>query len=365
MVKKTPKAAPKESTTKDVPKDAEATITASKKKKFSKQKAKNVANKLKEVNKETNANGDATNCTISEAVKGTAKPVKKKWRGKKKKKDDADKVPVATNIPKASTEVSANWKRLSEMLPKSDRPKKKPRLQNSVSKTATEETPDADIWFDDVDPDLVRSASGLAAKKGPLAADQLADAETVLAPTGDNKEVTKYLAMDCEMVGVGAGGEKSVLARCSIVNYHGHVVYDKYVRPSELVTDFRTHVSGVSARHLRDAIDLKTCQEEVAELTKGRVVIGHALHNDWRALLLDHPRKLQRDTQTYTHFRTVAGTKKPALRVLAQKLLNITVQKGHHSSVEDARTALALYKKHRKEWEEALHPKKATKAKAT
>ena len=57
--------------------------------------------------------------------------------------------------------------------------------------------------------------------------------------------VTKCVAIDCEMVGVGLQGAESVLARVSLVNAHGHVLLDSYVRPKERVVDFRTHVSGV------------------------------------------------------------------------------------------------------------------------
>lgn len=57
--------------------------------------------------------------------------------------------------------------------------------------------------------------------------------------------LTRAVAMDCEMVGVGSGGEESILARVSIVNYFGKCVYDKYVKPTEKVTDYRTAVSGI------------------------------------------------------------------------------------------------------------------------
>jgi RNA exonuclease 4 len=56
----------------------------------------------------------------------------------------------------------------------------------------------------------------------------------------------KYIAIDCEMVGIGPGGYESALARVSIVNFHGHVVIDKFVKPKEQVTDYRTHVSGIT-----------------------------------------------------------------------------------------------------------------------
>ncbi len=61
-----------------------------------------------------------------------------------------------------------------------------------------------------------------------------------------SEKTGKYLAIDCEMVGVGDGGYRSILARVSIVNYHGHVIMDKYVLPTEKVTDYRTAVSGIT-----------------------------------------------------------------------------------------------------------------------
>lgn len=51
--------------------------------------------------------------------------------------------------------------------------------------------------------------------------------------------------MDCEMVGTGPDGVDSILARVSIVNQFGHALLDKYVKPRETVTDYRTHVSGI------------------------------------------------------------------------------------------------------------------------
>jgi hypothetical protein len=48
--------------------------------------------------------------------------------------------------------------------------------------------------------------------------------------------ITSALALDCEMVGAGPEGARSILARCSIVNWSGQVVYDKFVKPTEEVT---------------------------------------------------------------------------------------------------------------------------------
>lgn len=68
--------------------------------------------------------------------------------------------------------------------------------------------------------------------------------------------LTKVVAMDCEMVGVGREGRESMLARVSIVNQHGHCVYDHFVRPMEEVVDYRTKVSGVRKHDLENGMTL-------------------------------------------------------------------------------------------------------------
>mgnify|MGYP001811191693 CR=1 FL=1 len=48
------------------------------------------------------------------------------------------------------------------------------------------------------------------------------------------------------------------------------------------------------------------------------------------------------------------GKRRPqALRQLAKKELGLEIQAGEHSSVDDARSALYLYHKVRREWEKA------------
>ena len=64
--------------------------------------------------------------------------------------------------------------------------------------------------------------------------------------------ITKKIALDCEMVGVGFDGKQHMLARVSIVNSHGHVVYDSFVAPQEKVIDYRTPISGVKPTDLKN-----------------------------------------------------------------------------------------------------------------
>lgn len=73
----------------------------------------------------------------------------------------------------------------------------------------------------------------------------------------------KYVALDCEMVGLGEGGKQSALARCSVVNFDGEKLYDEYVRPPGFVTDFRTQWSGIRKSDLRR--DVAVTLSEVCE----------------------------------------------------------------------------------------------------
>ena len=158
-------------------------------------------------------------------------------------------------------------------------------------------------------------------------------------------EVGKYLAMDCEMVGVGPGGQESALARVSLVDFHGRQVYDSFVRPKEHVVDWRTHISGVGPKHMRTARDFEGVQNDVAELLKGRILVGHDVKHDLLALILDHPLKSVRDTARFSQFKKYGHGPKPALRILAREILDLEIQKGQHSSIEDARVAMLLFRK--------------------
>jgi RNA exonuclease 4 len=64
--------------------------------------------------------------------------------------------------------------------------------------------------------------------------------------------MSELVALDCEMVGTGPGGYTSVLARVSVVNKYGNVLYDRFVKPRNgvKITDYRTRFSGVRPEDL-------------------------------------------------------------------------------------------------------------------
>ena len=167
----------------------------------------------------------------------------------------------------------------------------------------------------------------------------------------------KYIGIDCEMVGTGPPPyEDNVLARVSAVNFHGEQVYDTYVQPPSniRVEDYRTFVSGIRPHHLRQgyARPLAEVHKDVANLTKARILVGHALWNDLQVLLLSHPKRDIRDTSQHPKFRVDNKGRPPALRHLAKSELGMEIQSGEHSSVEDARAAMMLFRKEKAGFEE-------------
>ena len=77
----------------------------------------------------------------------------------------------------------------------------------------------------------------------------------------EKSDEDKYVALDCEMVQTIAS--HSALARCTIVDRVGDVVYDSYVRPNESIVDFRTQYSGVHPHHMKTAKAFFVAQNEV------------------------------------------------------------------------------------------------------
>lgn len=107
--------------------------------------------------------------------------------------------------------------------------------------------------------------------------------------------LTEHLALDCEMVGIGAGGVRSALAQVVVINSREELVYSAYVRPSERITDYRTRVSGVRPQHMARAIPFSQAQVEISKILYQRVLVGHALHNDLKVCV--HFRHLPTLTQ--------------------------------------------------------------------
>ncbi|KAI9045056.1 putative 3'-5' exonuclease [Aspergillus affinis] len=286
--------------------------------------------------------------------------------------------------------LSSNWKKLQETLkkdPVSTSTKRKTSdrdVQHGVVKKRKSEAVDGKKKFEStrISKKRKRMADGsdggengvqeTAGKSASRRNSTAAESRTAKVNEGRSPtaELGKFVAMDCEMVGVGPNPDNdSALARVSIVNFNGDQVYDSYVRPKEMVTDWRTHVSGITPKNMVEARSLEQVQKDVTSILDGRILVGHALSNDFYALLLSHPKRDVRDTSKHPPYRKLAGGGSPRLKMLASEYLGLDIQKGAHSSVEDARATMMLYRRdkdafereHLKKWPLRVVAEKADK----
>ena len=194
--------------------------------------------------------------------------------------------------------------------------------------------------------------------------DKLAKQKSIndtLSPT----EKQKYVALDCEMVGIGPDGKKSALARVSVVDWEGTVLLDTFVRVPERVTDFRTKVSGVRAKDIavknENAMNHDEVRLAVGNILQNKILVGHALKNDLSVLLLSHPRKDIRDTARYKPFMRPSGTGGGKMRprklrdlVLENLGRHIQIEGESHCSIDDAVATMNLFQIVRAKWEKEL-----------
>lgn len=291
--------------------------------------------------------------------KGSLRRNKKSNPEKQSTKSGTQSPPDATFSPHFPgsrwAEVSCNWKQLVESgkikyngkkqksekaLPTQNLEQTKDQNKKSMAKTS-------DIWFDGVDKLLLENCG-----EEPTSLKNAKD--NPLVKKNAFEGLTKVLAMDCEMVGGGVDGKDNLLARVSIVNHFGQCLYDKYVKSTEKVTDYRTFVSGIRPHDIENGKEFKIVQKEVSDMLNGRTLVGHAVYNDLKVLFLDHPNKKIRDTSRYKPFRALFSGGIPSLKKLSEKLLGIRIQDGEHNSVQDAQATMRLYTMHRKKWERSL-----------
>lgn len=265
-------------------------------------------------------------------------------------KGDKSRSGDKTHDTNKDVEVDKNWKALMKKI--NYQPNKNIREESKKLKLGQIEERlkgHQEIWFDDVDPELLEddetTSNSETRKEG--------NPDLIKGGTPFTS-LTKYIGIDCEMVGIGPNGEDHMLARVSLVNQHGSCVYDKFVAPSESITDYRTSVSGITPEKLKNAEEFATVQQEVYDIIKGRILVGHAVQNDLKVLFLSHKRSMIRDTSTYKPFQELCKTKRPSLKKLSRMILDVAVQKSSHDSVEDAQAAMKLFMLHRQAWEKEM-----------
>ena len=151
--------------------------------------------------------------------------------------------------------------------------------------------------------------------------------------------------------------EVSVAGRCTIVDYHGKVLYDSYLRPNQPILSLRTRYSGITARDMQRATPIDDARLEILDILRGKLVVAHDISNDLEALAITLPPETIRDTCFYVVLRRRAGLgvmNRPSLKNLSLRLLGKVIQNGAHCSCEDSRTAMELYRCVEEEWEKEI-----------
>lgn len=183
------------------------------------------------------------------------------------------------------------------------------------------------------------------------------------------------LAIDCEMVGVAAPHVSSTgnclieeaLCRVSVVSCTTHsgdcrdwahqVLLDTWVEVEGRIVDFRTAFTGVDGFLFasKSKAAFEQVRAQVQAIIAGKIVVGHALWNDFAALKISHPKHLVRDTALFPLLRPPWRLNKlPSLRLLAKLWLHTDIQSGRHDSIEDAKVPLLLYSLLQANWERCL-----------
>ena len=330
----------------------------------------------------------------------TTTPASKKPTASKRKPEEARAGPSAAlkrrklgnPVGSVAAQARALRRELAPATPPAQRKTPMGVTQSSAVTRGTSATitPSLALWAEDNDisPEDLAEAYNLGIKDNALlqpssgsgrpssslpssaAEEDKARANEGLAPADVIAALGRYVAIDCEMVGCGPEGRESILARVSAVDFHGRQVYDSLVRPraGDRVTDFRTRFTGLTGmRDFARAREFDVVQADVIKLlsgndngngngnggSKGRILVGHDIRHDLAALELAGwlPGDRVRDTARSAVYKGYGHGRKPALRVLAREVLGVEIQGGAHSSLEDARVAMLLFRRKKPEFD--------------
>lgn len=134
-------------------------------------------------------------------------------------------------------------------------------------------------------------------------------------------------------------------------NDEGTPFINDYIKVNEPIVDYLTKWSGVQKGDLdprfsnHNLVPLKVAYKKLwLLLNLGCIFIGHGLPKDFRTINIHVPKSQVLDTVDLFYIR--ARQRKLSLRFLAWYLLKEDIQQENHDSIEDARTALRLWRKY-------------------
>ncbi|KAI1813850.1 PAB-dependent poly(A)-specific ribonuclease subunit PAN2 [Poronia punctata] len=182
---------------------------------------------------------------------------------------------------------------------------------------------------------------------------------------------TEFVKISQPVVEVHSDGDSKIirptvhaLARTSIIRGtgmdEGVPFIDDYITIKEKVVDYLTSYSGITAEDLdksiaaqrgHNLVPLKMAYKKIwILLNLGCKFLGHGLKQDFRVINIHVPKSQVIDTSDL--FFIKERLRKLSLQFLAYTVLKEDIQLDTHDSIEDARTALRLYRKYQ-EYDEA------------
>ncbi|RCH93179.1 hypothetical protein CU097_011831 [Rhizopus azygosporus] len=158
---------------------------------------------------------------------------------------------------------------------------------------------------------------------------------------GKGAKVKRLVALDCEMCKTVNG---YAITRVALIDREHTILINEFVKPTEEVTDYITHISGVSEQSLVGVnTTLADIQKKLLALIDGdTILVGHGLVNDLRCLRMKHPYII--DTSIIYHHKN-GPPYKASLKDLVAKYLKRSIQVESvdgHDPCEDAIASLEL-----------------------
>lgn len=171
------------------------------------------------------------------------------------------------------------------------------------------------------------------------------DEDWVIVPLGKISKAMKsktLISVDCEMVLCEDGTD--ALVRVCVVDENLEVKLDEVVNPNKVVADYRTHITGITAKDLEGVTcSLVDVQKSLRKLlSHGTILVGHSLHNDLKALKIDHLQVI--DTSFIFKFKDLPTCHSPSLNNLCKAVLGYEVRREGepHNCLNDAQAAMKL-----------------------
>uniref|UniRef100_A0A1B6E1S5 Exonuclease domain-containing protein n=1 Tax=Clastoptera arizonana TaxID=38151 RepID=A0A1B6E1S5_9HEMI len=160
------------------------------------------------------------------------------------------------------------------------------------------------------------------------------------------------VALTCQKVFINPQGNLSeIIAKVTIVNEDGVVIYNKFIKPLEPVIDYRTSLTSITPKDLDDGDHYFTVRRDLIDLLGWRIIVGHKIADCLKALKINIPLYLLRDTAYFKQFFKPGSYEHPKLKSLARQYLNTDIEVHFQNTTENAIVAMNLYKKFRVAWD--------------